>query len=101
MDAQGNKGAMACVVVPWFTDRYQTGADWRCLAYWIHDYLPYNRLQFFRHLCAFNIGWREDPHQAVSSFIDPKGALFRNGMPERGQFAHMYADFPEFKHTKV
>jgi len=96
-DAQGKRGAMACVVVPWFSDRYQAGADWRSLAYWIHDHLPYNRLQFFPNLCAFNISWREDASQAIGSFIAPKGSLFRDGVPERGQFAHMYADFPELK----
>jgi hypothetical protein len=58
-DAQGHKGAMACVVVPWFTERYEEGADWRSLAFWIHDHLPYSRLDFFPKLCAFNIGWHE------------------------------------------
>lgn len=96
-DEQGNKGAMACVVVPWFTDRYQAGGDWRSLAYWIHDHLPYNRLQFFPNLCAFNIGWRENSNQAIGSYIEPKGALFRDGIPARGQFSDIYADFPEFK----
>src|SRR5882762_751880 len=28
-DAAGAKGAMATVVVPWFSDRYRDGADWR------------------------------------------------------------------------
>jgi hypothetical protein len=31
-DSAGLKGAMACVVVPWFTDRFEQGADWRGLA---------------------------------------------------------------------
>lgn len=26
-DAEGLKGAMACIVLPWFTDRYQQGTD--------------------------------------------------------------------------
>lgn len=33
LDAEGLKGATACVVVPWFADRYDGGADWRALAY--------------------------------------------------------------------
>ncbi|MFZ6758070.1 hypothetical protein ACO0K9_12745 [Undibacterium sp. Ji50W] len=33
VDSNGNKGAMACIVVPWFADRYQKGEDWRALAY--------------------------------------------------------------------
>ena len=27
LDAEGHKGATACVVVPWFADRYERGAD--------------------------------------------------------------------------
>lgn len=100
-DEHGNKGTMACVVVPWFSDRFAAGADWRSLAYWIHDHLPYSRLQFFSTLCAFNIGWRENPLQAIDSFIAPKGSLFREGVPDRGQFAHLYADFPPFKRAEA
>lgn len=40
LDSSGSKGATACVVVPWFADRYAHGADWRALAYWIHNHLP-------------------------------------------------------------
>jgi hypothetical protein len=38
---------MATIVVPWLADRYREGADWRALAWWIHDHLPYSQLQFF------------------------------------------------------
>lgn len=96
-DAQGNKGAMACVVLPWFTDRYERGADWRSLAFWIHDHLPYSQLQFFPKLCAFNIGWRDKPARSIYSFIEPKGLLFREGQPEKGQHAELYADFPRLQ----
>ena len=27
-DKDGGHGAMACIVVPWFSDRYEAGADW-------------------------------------------------------------------------
>lgn len=92
-DAQGHKGAMACVVVPWFADRYAQGADWRSLAYWIHDHLPYSTLQFFPKLCAFNIGWHEQPARRITSHIEPQGRLFHES-PAHAQFAHMYAGFP-------
>lgn len=95
-DAQGHKGAMACIVIPWFADRYAEGADWRGLAYWVHDHLPYSTLQFFPKLCAFNIGWHERPARRISSFIEPKGLLFQDSPPHR-QFAHMYANFPEVR----
>ena len=57
LDANGCKGATACIVIPWFAERYANGTDWRFLAYWIHDNLPYNKLQFFPRLAAFNISW--------------------------------------------
>lgn len=96
-DEHGHKGAMACVVIPWLADRYERGADWRGMAYWIHDHLPYSTLQFFPKLCAFNIGWHEQPVRRISSFIEPKGLLFREP-PQSGRYAHLYADFPPFAH---
>jgi hypothetical protein len=92
-DSAGYTGAMACVVLPWFTDRFERGADWRALAYWVHDHLPYSQLQFFPKLCAFNIGWHEMPARKISSFIAPAGLLFRQE-PPKGQHAGLYADFP-------
>ena len=92
-DSDGLSGAMACIVLPWFTDRCEKGADWRALAYWIHDHLPYSQLQFFPNLCAFNIGWHEKPKRSVYSFIDPKGLLFR-GAPEEPDYKSLYVGFP-------
>ena len=68
-DAEGCIGAMASVVVPWFADLYAEGADWRAMAWWIHDHLPYSQLQFFPKLAAFNNGWRERPRRRIHSFI--------------------------------
>src|ERR1044072_7829450 len=51
----GCMGEGACGVVPWFADRYRGGADWRAMAWWIHDHLPYGQLEFYPKLCAFNI----------------------------------------------
>ena len=47
---------MATIVMPWFADRYHVGADWRAIAWWIHDHLPYSELQFFPKLSAFTSG---------------------------------------------
>lgn len=96
LDANGNKGAMACIVVPWFLDRYEAGADWRSMAYWIHDHLPYSQLQFFPKLCAFNIGWHAQPARAIYSYIEPTGLLLK-GDPPNQAYASMYADFPALK----
>ena len=94
-DAEGCIGAMASVVVPWFADRYAAGADWRAMAWWIHDHLPYSQLQFFPKLAAFNIGWRERPRRRIHSFIEPRGCLTRPGLDNQaGDHSHHYPGFP-------
>jgi hypothetical protein len=93
VDAEGRKGATACIVLPWFTDRYELGEDWRSLAYWIHDHLPYSELEFFPSLCAFNISWHEKPKKTIYSFIAPKGYLLRESNVPSGR-GELYADFP-------
>ncbi len=79
-DMDGAMGATACIVIPWFADLYDKGADWRALAWWIHDHLPYGHLQFFPKLCAFNIQWHERPRRRIDSFIAPRGCLTKPGM---------------------
>jgi hypothetical protein len=95
-DAEGGMGAMATVVVPWFTDRYEAGADWRALAWWIHDHLPYSSLQFYPKLAAFNLAWHERPLREISSYIEPKGVLTKPRMANHdGSHADWYEGFPE------
>lgn len=79
-DAQGRKGATACIVIPSFADRYEAGMDWRSLAWWIHDHLPYSTLYFFPRLCAFNIQWTDRPERRIDSYIKPIGCLTKPGM---------------------
>lgn len=98
LDADGLKGATACIALPWFTDRFEKGADWRALAYWIHDHLPYSELQFFPAICAFNISWHEKPKKSIHSFIEPKGYLLREAISPSG-FSELYADFPLLRHA--
>jgi hypothetical protein len=95
LDSNGNMGAMACVALPWFTDRYANDADWRALAWWIHDHLPYSRLQFFPKLCAFNIGWSEAPERRIDSYIAPRGCLTKPGRGNHaGDHREWYPNFP-------
>lgn len=82
--ADGGMGAMATVVIPWLLDRVSQGADWRAMAWWIHDHLPYNELQFFPKLTAFNIGWHDFPRRRITSFSAPRGLLTKPGMPNHG-----------------
>lgn len=84
---------MACIVIPWFLDRYESGADWQSMAYWIHNNLPYSQLQFFPKLCAFNIGWHEEPQRVIHSYINPKGVLLRGSQPDLSLVSY-YQGFP-------
>lgn len=94
-DGEGFMGAAACIVIPWMADRYANGADWRALAWWIHDHLPYAHLQFFPKLCAFNIQWHERPLRRIDSFIAPRGCLTKPGMSNHdGDHSDWYRDFP-------
>ncbi|PHQ68673.1 MAG: hypothetical protein COB93_10075 [Sneathiella sp.] len=94
-DANGHLGAMACIVIPWFADRYADGADWRAMAWWIHDHLPYGSLYFHPKMAAFNIGWHENPARRIDSYIAPKGTLTKAGMENQtARHSEWYADFP-------
>ena len=85
-------------ILAWFTDRYAQGADWRSLAWWIHDHLPYSRLQFFPKLCAFNISWSEAPERHISSYVAPRGLLTKPGMGNfAGDHGDWYQDFPSLR----
>lgn len=96
LDSERRMGATACVVVPWFADRYEGGADWRALAYWIHNHLPYSDLYFFPKLCAFNISWHEKPTRSIRSYIKPASSLV-DGEPVNPAVADFYAGFPKFQ----
>ena len=90
-------GATACVVVPWFMDKYAAGADWRSLAYWIHDHLPYSELEFFdgEGMCSFNISWHQTPKKNITSWLKPRVLLKGGHGTER--FSDWYAGFPSFQ----
>ncbi|WP_121064114.1 hypothetical protein [Chachezhania antarctica] len=92
--------AGASIVIPWFADQYEQGRDWRDLAWWIHDHLPYSGLWFFPKLCAFNIDWRPEPLRTISSYIAPRGKLLAAGAEPGENSAERrarYADFPPFR----
>lgn len=74
-DAEGRTGATATIVIPWFVDYLERGGDWRAMAWFIHDHLPYSYLCFYPRLGAFNIQWREVPERKIMSWRAPKGIL--------------------------
>jgi hypothetical protein len=89
--------AGASIVIPWFADQYDQGRDWRDLAWWVHDHLPYSEMWFFPKLAAFNLVWRPTPLRTISSYIAPRGMLLRAGetpAEDAAQRRARYADFP-------
>ena len=72
-DPSGNLGATACIQVTSFADEYENGADWKSLAWWIHDHLPYNSAFFFNNRAALNLNWRENPERWIRSWIELRG----------------------------
>jgi hypothetical protein len=99
-DAAGRMGACVSVVVPWFADRYAQGRDWRDLAWWVHDHLPYHAMYFFPKLAAFNLTWREDPERTIASYVPPRGTLLAAGAEPAESPAERrarWADFPPFR----
>lgn len=83
-DKDGCIGAMACIVVPRFWNRFQAEGDWQKLAWWIHDNLPYASLYFFPTYWAFNIQWHQRPDRIISSYVKPRGCLTKPGMSNHG-----------------
>ncbi|MEL7299038.1 MAG: hypothetical protein AAFM92_01520 [Pseudomonadota bacterium] len=97
-DAKGRMGACVSVGVPWFAAQYRRGRDWRDLAWWLFDHLPFQEVYFFPKNAAFNIHWREG-HLAhrILSYARPKGTLFKPGMTPDPERTQRYADFPPFR----
>ena len=110
-DSDGYMGATVCIVIPGFVDwmNEKAGRDWRVLASFIHDHLPYSEMVFFVQNAAVNLTWRGDPHdqtqdgdvrrfdgscgsivwrseprRRISSFQEPKGLMMKNGEPSDG-----------------
>lgn len=95
-DDYGFMGATACIVVPWLIDNYHHEGDWRKLAWWIHDKLPYASLCFFPKLWAFNIQWHERPVLRIMSYVAPRGVLTKPGMANHeGDHSALYKGFPD------
>ena len=80
-DRDGNMGATACIVVPGFANRFTDEGDWKRLAWWIHDHLPYADMEFFPVRWAFNLTWHEKPKRRVYSHVPgSRGYLTKPGM---------------------
>lgn len=92
--------AGATIVIPWFADLYENGRDWRDLAWWLFDHIPFSEVSFFPKLCAFNISWRPRPWRRMDSYIAPRGTLLKRGAEPaepRAERQARYGDFPAFR----
>lgn len=73
----GRMGACASIAVPWLIDR--PARDWRDLAWWMWDHLPFDEMWMFPRQRAFNLTWREvrerGPARKVASYVAPLGTL--------------------------
>lgn len=87
-------GATACIVIPWFVDwmNAKEGRDWRVLAWFIHDHLPYSEMVFFVKDAAVNLTWRGDPddpaqHQSVCECDGSAKSIVWRSEPKRYVFS--------------
>ena len=80
-DATACIGATACIVIPSFSSRFNAPGDWKRMAWWVHDHLPYASMEFFSVRWAFNLQWHERPSRTIYSHIpDSRGYLTKPGM---------------------
>lgn len=99
LDDNGQMGATACIVVPWFTERYEAGTPWQALAWWIHDHLPYSDMTFYPVYAAFNLRWHENPARRIDSYVPgSQGLLTKPGFPNQdGDHSSEYPGFPKLQ----
>lgn len=96
-DSDGNAGACATVVIPWFLEHHRPD-EWEKLAWWLWDKLDFHRVVFFGRQAAANIGWRENPAKEIMSHAAPRGRLTGPGMLNGwGDHSDQYSGFPEFR----
>ena len=111
-DGDGFMGATVCIVIPEFVDWLEEnpGRDWRILAWFIHDHLPYSEMVFFNRNGTVNLTWRGDPDDAaqdgdvrdfdggsdsmvwrseprrrVLGRVEPRGLMFEDGTAKEGR----------------
>ena len=101
-DGEDLMGATACIIIPWFidTEHYKDTRDWRPLAWYIHDHLPYSEMVFFAKNAAFNLNWRErNPRCRILSHAQPHKGLLTKGKAadHSGDHSPHYPGFPKLQ----
>lgn len=95
-DKHGKKGANACIIVPSFLPYYERNErhNWRAIAWWIHDHVPYSEMEFFSKLCCFSVGWHEAPAKTIYAWKPSRNCLTKPGMPNHyGSHEEEYAEW--------
>ena len=100
-DVKRRIGATACIFIPGFidSDLYNEKEDWRRLAWFIHDKLPYSRMVFFSKNAAFNLTWHDRaPERYISKKFRPAPlVLTKPGMDNHeGDHSEHYPGFPSY-----
>ena len=93
--AEGGIGATASIIVHALIPWYERTGSWEPLAWWIHDHLPYDELEFFPKFAAFNYGHGDRQNRRILSYIPPRrGVLTKPGMANHaGDHSAYYADW--------
>lgn len=104
-DEEERIGATACIVIAWFidSDLYKENQDWRPLAWFIHDKLPYSRMVFFPKNAAFTLTWHDkSPERYLGAmFGAAPRVLTKPGMPNHeGDHSEHYLGFPNGPSTE-
>lgn len=99
-DANGHYGATACIVIPSLVDLIKKdNTNWKQIAYWIHNHLPYSRMEFFKRkdtLCAFNLSWHEQPKKEIYSYIRGDQGNLKITPEPNAEYEKFYTDLREY-----
>ncbi|MEQ1771592.1 MAG: hypothetical protein ABL879_17330 [Devosia sp.] len=70
--AAGEVGASASIIVHALIGWYERTGRWESMAWWIHDHLPYDELEFFPKYAALNYGHGDRQRRRIRSYIPPR-----------------------------
>lgn len=95
LSTAGQMGATATIIVHALIPWYERTGQWEALAWWIHDHLPYDELEFFPKFAAFNYAHGDSQDRRILSFIPPRrGVLTKPGMANAaGDHSAEYAEW--------
>ena len=97
LTGNGEMGACATIVVHALIPWYDRTGQWEAAAWWIHDHLPYDELEFFPRYAAFNYCHGDRQRRRIRSYIPPRrGWLTKPDMANAsGDHSAEYADWVE------